>query len=109
MANAYTWQFPALDVYPNYQGLTDAVYAVHWRLTGNDGSGHVATAYGVQGLGAIDLQNFIPFANLTFSQVQGWVEEQMGSSDVAKCKSVLDQNIAEQVSPSRQTKLPPWS
>lgn len=105
----YTWQFPALDVYPTYQGLTNAVYSVHWRLTGNDGSGHVATAYGSQALGPIDPQNFTPFASLTASQVQGWVEAQMGAPDVALCKASLDQNIAGQITPTRTTVLPPWS
>jgi hypothetical protein len=104
----YTWQFPALDVYPTYQGLTNAVYSVHWTLTGNDGSGHVSTAYGSQALGAINPQNFTPFASLTAAQVQGWVEAQMGSTDLAQCKAGLDQRIAEQITPTRTTVLPPW-
>jgi len=106
--NTYTWQFTALDVYPTYQGLANAVYSVHWRLTGNDGTGHTAISYGTQQLGAIDPQNFTPFANLTANQVQGWVETQMGS-EFTRTKSDLDQRISEQVAPSRQTKLPPWS
>lgn len=104
----YTWQFEALDVYTTYQGLVNAVYAVHWKLTGDDGSGHVATANGTQGLGAIDPQNFTPFDNLTVSQVQGWVEARMGS-EVAEQRAALDQNIADQITPRVQTLPPPWS
>lgn len=108
MPTAYTWQFPALDVYPTYQTVTDAVFNVHWRLTGSDGAGHAATAYGTQRLGVIDTGNFTPFANLTASQVQGWVEAAMGASDVAMCKSDIDRIIANKIAPSTETKLPPW-
>lgn len=104
----YTWQFPALDVYPTYQGLTNAVESVHWRLTGDDGAGHTATAYGEQPVGAPDPDNFTPFASLTAAQVQGWVEAQMGA-EVTHLHTDLDGQIAQQVSPSVVSMEPPWS
>lgn len=105
----YTWQFAALDVYPTHQGLANVVYSVHWKLTGDDGSGHTATAYGSQTLGPVDPQNFTPFANLTANQVQGWVEAQMGSTDVVQCKAWIDNRINNQIAPTITTVLPPWS
>ena len=106
--NTYTWQFTALDVFPIYQGLVNAVHVVHWRLTGNDGSSHSAIAYGTQALGPIDIGNFIPFVSLTASQIQTWVEAQMGSVEIALQRSGLDVRIADQISPREKTMSPPW-
>lgn len=103
----YTWQFPALDVFPSYQGLTDVVESVAWRLTADDGSDHVVTAYGEQPLAPPDPDNFTPFASLTFDQVKGWVEAQMGS-ELNDVKADLDRRIADIVSPRIVALSPPW-
>ena len=103
----YTWQFPALDVYPSYQGLVNVVFQVHWRLTANDGSGHTTTAYGTQAIGSVDVTNFVPFACLTANTVHGWVEQAMGS-DLNAVKADMNAQIAQQVSPTRATVTPPW-
>jgi hypothetical protein len=105
--NAYTWQFPALDVYLSYQGLADAVYQVHWRLTGDDGLGHLWTAYGSQMIGSIDITNFTPFAQLSALIVQGWVETQMGT-DLYDLKAYIDKMIAQLASPATATMNSPW-
>ena len=105
--NAYTWQFVALDVYPTYAGLTNVVESVHWRLSADDGSGHKAEAYGEQPLGPPDPNNFTPFASLTFAQVLGWVQAQMGA-EAAGLQASLDQRIAQQVSPTVVAMSPPW-
>ena len=104
----YTWQFPTLYVYPTYQTVTNAVFSVEWQLIGDDGAGHVATASGIQALGPIDTGNFIPFANLTKSIVQSWVEAQMGSTVVNGKRTALDQQIANQIAPAVRVALPPW-
>lgn len=104
----YTWQFPTLYVYPTYQTVANAVFSVEWQLVGDDGNGHVATACGHQALGAIDTGNFIPFANLTKSVVQGWVEAQMGTTVVNDHRSKLDGQIAGLVAPAIRVALPPW-
>ena len=103
----YTWQFVKLDVFPTYNGLTDVVESATWRLTADDGLGHLATAYGEQAVGPPDPQNFTPFANLTFNQVQGWVEAAMGS-ELAVLQAALDQQIADQVTPEIVQMAPPW-
>lgn len=103
----YTWQFPALDVYPTHEGLTDVVHAVHWKLTGNSGSGHTATAYGTQALGPADPGNFTPFASLTSSQVQGWVEAQMGA-ELSACQADIARRINEVIAPTLVQRTPPW-
>ena len=107
MPTNYTWQFVALDVFPTYQGLTNVVESIHWRLTGDDGSGHLATSYGEQKAGPPDPDNFTPLNSLTALQVQGWVEALMGA-DLAAIEADIDRRITEQIAPTVVALEPPW-
>lgn len=103
----YTWQFDSLDVFPTYSTVTDAVESMHWRLTADDGLGHQAQAYGEQKTGPIDVNNFIPFGDLTLANVQGWCETQMGP-ELDLVKAQLVGQINEQISPTTLSLPPPW-
>ena len=108
MPTTYTWQFPTLDVYPIWQTVVNAVYDMHWRLVADDGAGHTASAYGSQRCGPVNLNDFTPFANLTLSQVQGWIEQLLGANQISLFKAQLDQQIANQITPPTASLPPPW-
>lgn len=108
MTIAYNWQFESLDVYPTYQTVANAVESMHWQLTADDGLGHHATAAGESKAGAVDLDNFIPYNDLTLAVVQGWCEAVIGSEDLDAIKAMLVGQIAEQVSPTVSSLAPPW-
>ena len=110
MAINYTWDVSTVDV-KEIDGNADTVFNVHWRLTGTDdanndadGNPQAATVYGTIGLDTEDLSDFIAFADLTVSDVQGWVEAAMGEEEVQDKKDVIDSSIAELVTPVVQTK-----
>jgi len=110
MAINYTWDVSTVDV-KEIDGNADTVFNVHWRLTGTDdanndadGNPQAASVYGTQSLDTSDLSNFTAFADLTVSDVQGWVEEAMGEEAVTNMKASLDATIAELVTPTVQTK-----
>jgi len=110
MAINYTWDVSTVDV-KEIDGNADTVFNVHWRLTGTDdsnndadGNPQTATVYGTQPLDTSDLSNFTAFADLTASDVQGWVEAAMGEDEVQAQKDALDATIAELVTPTVQTK-----
>ena len=114
MAINYTWDVSTVDV-KQIDGNADTVFNVHWRLTGTDDANTVkdmsdndiaaaATVYGSIGLDTEDLSDFITFADLTVSDVQGWVEAAMGEEEVQAKKDSLDATIAELVTPTVQTK-----
>ena len=63
-----------------------------------------ATVYGTQSLDTSDLSDFIAFADLTTSDVQGWVEAAMGEEEVQAKKDSLDAQIDELLNPVVQTK-----
>jgi hypothetical protein len=114
MAINYTWDVSTVDV-KEIDGNADTVFNVHWRLTGTDDANTVkdmsdndiaaaATVYGTVVLDTEDLSDFIAFADLTVSDVQGWVEAAMGEEEVQAKKDSLDKIIAELVTPIVQTK-----
>ena len=114
MAINYTWDVSTVDV-KEIDGNADTVFNVHWRLTGTDDANTVkdmsdndiaaaATVYGTVVLDTEDLSDFIAFADLTVSDVQGWVEAAMGEEEVQSKKDGLDATIAELVTPTVQTK-----
>ena len=110
MAINYTWDVSTVDV-KEIDGNVDTVFNVHWRLTGTDdanndadGNPQAATVYGTQSLDTSDLSDFTAFADLTVSDVQGWVEAAMGEEAVTNMKAGLDAQIEELVNPVVQTK-----
>ena len=111
MAIGYTWDVSTVDTYPTLESNADVVYNVHWRLTAEDdanqdadGNNWTATSYGTQSVDTSDLSSFTAFADLTSSDVQGWVETAMGSDAVTALKSGLDAQIALLITPTSVTK-----
>ena len=110
MAISYTWDCKTVDVREIY-GNTDTVFNVHWRLTATDdannnaeGNPQSASMYGVQALDTSDLSDFTAFADLTTSDVQGWVEAAIGGDKITEMKASLDVQIGKLVNPVVQTK-----
>lgn len=107
MAIGYTWNVSTVDTYPTKDSKSDVIYNVHWRLravddVNNDTSGNPQTAesYGIQALDTSDLSSFKAFADVTASDVQGWVETAIGSDEVTAMKTGLDSQIAEMITPT---------
>ena len=111
MAIGYTWDVSTVDTYPTLDSNADVVYNVHWRLTAeddanqdSDGNNWTATSYGTQSVDTSDLSSFTAFADLSASDVQGWVETAMGADAVTAMKSSLDAQIALLITPTSVTK-----
>ena len=112
MAISYAWDVSICDTYPTKSGKSNVVHNVHWRLTATDdtnndadGNPQTATVYGSQGLDTSDLSSFTEFADLTASNVQGWVEAALTADTVTEMKTGLDAAIAEKVTPTSVTKI----
>jgi hypothetical protein len=107
MAITYAWDVKTVDTYPTKDSKSDVVYNVHWRLTATDdtnnnadGESQTATVYGSQALDTSDLSSFTEFADLTASDVQGWVEAALTADTVNDMKDSLDSTIEELVTPT---------
>ena len=111
MAISYEWDVKTVDTYPTKDSKSDVVYNVHWRLTAtddtnkdSDGNNWTAGVYGSQAVDTSDLSSFTAFADLTASDVQGWVETALGTDKVTEMKASLDANIAAKITPTSVTK-----
>ena len=107
MAIGYAWDVSTVDTYPTKSSKSDVIYNVHWKLTATDDTNKDAsnvniseTVYGSQVLNTSDLSNFKAFADVTASDVQGWVETAIGSDEVTAIKTDLDANIAKIITPT---------
>ena len=107
MAIGYTWDVSTVDTYPTKDSKSNVVWNVHWRLTATDdtnkdseGNNWTATAYGSQTLDTSDLSSFTEFADLTASNVQGWVETALTADTITAMKASLGAQIAEMVTPT---------
>ena len=112
MAISYAWDVKTVDTYPTKDSKSDVVYNVHWRLTATDdtnndaeGNSLTATVYGSQSLDTSDLSSFTEFADLTVSDVQGWVEAALTADTVNDMKDNLDSIIEKLVTPTSVQKV----
>ena len=104
MAINYEWNVSTVDTYPTHNSQSDVVYNVHWRLKAIDDNNNDAEVCGTQTLDISDLSSFTAFADLTASDVQGWVEAALGADKVTELKASLDAQIAEKITPTSVTK-----
>ena len=111
MAINYTWDVSTVDTYPTKDSKSDVVYNVHWRLKAtddtnkdSDGNNWTAEVYGSQVVDTSDLSSFKAFADLTASDVQGWVEAALTADSVTAKKASLDAEIAAKITPTSVTK-----
>jgi len=93
-----TWKIDNLD----RQVSDGLVTTAHWRVDAVDGE-HTAGAYGSVGFTRGD--SFVPFEQLTETQVINWVKSQL---EIEQIETALAQIIAEQKSPSKIAGVP-WA
>jgi len=112
MAISYTWDVSNCEVFASLSGKSDVIHTVSWKLIGtdgtnkdSDGNGQTATVYGRQKLDTSDLSSFKAWSSLSASDVQGFVENAMGSDEVAGRKTYVDQLIGEKITPVSVNKI----
>ena len=111
MAVSYFWTINPLEAYPTASGEIDVVFTAHWQLHATeevDGTTYTAQSIGTQGLTYTSGSSFTPFEELTLEQVQGWVENAMGTGSVDNLKAGLATQIANQINPPVVTLQSPW-
>ena len=94
------WFINQLDSIPKLDGdLTDFVVVAHWsrfaKETINEKE-YTASVYGAQSFSKDDVTNFIPYEDLTYDIVCGWLD---ASLNVEALDLNLDAQIENQVNP----------
>ena len=102
MATTFTWKISALD----RETKDGYVYTAHWTVNATDGT-YKAGGFGSQGLDRPE-GSLVPYADLTETQVLGWVKDKITADKVTDIETSLDNQITEQKAPTKATGKP-WS
>lgn len=110
----YTWTVISMEAYSSVGSLEDVVFSVNWTMTGEwtapDSSLYSASATGMTALALPSNPDgsFTPYAELTESQVLGWVQAVLGSDIISRYEQNLADQIAQQAGPAVVTPGLPW-
>ena len=97
------WNCKTVDYYNHeHNGHEQVIYNVHWRVEKEDGD-YSASSYGTQSLNTENIENFIPYDDVTSEMVEGWVKIAMGEEEVSNIESNLDKQIEDQKNPTSVT------
>ena len=109
-----TWTISKLDCMLSENGLTNVVYAVHWRYKMShtiDSQTYEAVTYSATPIGAPDPASFTTYENLTKEQVVGWVTDAMEaaqSGSVAAMATRMEAEINAKITPVSTSLIPPF-
>jgi hypothetical protein len=107
MEITYNWNFNPLESYPTSSGETDVVFLIHWQVNATTGS-YTARQIGTQQVEYNSGSTFIPFNELTFDIVYGWVTSSMGEEVYNNIVASLVQTIENQINPPVLVQQAPW-
>ena len=99
MATEFTWHIANLE----RETADGFVFTAHYTVDAKDDT-YSAGAYG--SIGFERPENLIPFADLTESEVVGWVKEALGAEKVANVESALQGQLNEQRNPTKAAGVP---
>jgi DUF2075 family protein len=93
------WFINQMDSLPTDGDLKDFVINVHWNRNAKEtinGVEYFASVYGAQSFSKDDVANFIPYEQLTYDIVCGWLDSTI---DTEALDLNLDAQIENQVNP----------
>jgi hypothetical protein len=93
------WYINQLECLPTDGVYNDFVLVCHWNRNAKEtinGVDYFASVYGSQSFSKDDVDNFIPYEDLTYDIVCGWLDD---SIDVEALDLNLDAQIENQVNP----------
>lgn len=96
-----------MDVRPQIDAYSDVVVRAQWEITATDSI--IGDTAGTQGYTqfAVPVENFIPYSNLTESQVLTWVFDEIGTSQISELEAFVDNLlIVNRLPPITQLPLP---
>jgi hypothetical protein len=104
----YSWTITALNSYPEYQGEQDVVFTIFATYTGTDGT-YSSSVEVAQSLVLGNTSVYTPYADLTETQVLGWLTEALGPQQIDQMQAkIATQITADNQPPFVQLPLP-WS
>ena len=107
MSVTYTWSIEKNGLYTlNTEGQTDVVVQALYKLSGTDGT-HTADTNNVAEFTYTPGSPFVPFDQLTESQVLTWVKETLGSERIALMETQIVKTLDYMANPPVRPKPTP--
>ena len=101
-----TWVIERLDCVPQTAEGADYVVTAYWRCSGVDGD-YGGTVYSTTSFPVVQGPSFTPYADLTESQVLGWVWA--NGVDKAATEAAVEGQIEAQKNPPIVAPKLPWA
>jgi len=101
------WVVEQLDCKPEAEGQLNLVACVHWRVNGTDGT-YAVTNYGTVSIDYVPDSVYIPYSELTLSQIISWVKNSLGAETVAAIETGIENRLAELANPPIISPALPW-
>ena len=112
MANTYTMKIERMDavVGPDLHGHQNSVIRIEWQIIASDGHGHSTHWAETTKLQWKEGEPWTELAELTQSQVVGWVETSLGSR-YDLIKTTLDETLVKEAATPAEEIIDrmPWS
>lgn len=108
MSIIFTLTITELELYPTFENYQNVVFRIHWKYEGVLSTGsveHKDYVTGVESIHTDNLQNFVPFEQLTEEMVKSWIEP---SIDFNMIQNVITNHIHESQNKT-ETHQPPWA
>ena len=86
---ALTWKIEQLNCKPSFDGKTNVVETIHWRLNGVDGD-YANSVYGSQGVTYVEGSPFTDYDSLTEETVVEWLKDALGAEQVANYETSVN-------------------
>jgi hypothetical protein len=108
MAITYAWDVVEMACAPELDDRVNVVTSVKWTATATEG-GKSTSVCGNQMIHFNDDRPFVPYENLTKTQVLTWVKNDLGADGVALTQQNLAAALASIGNPAVVVPALPWS
>ena len=95
MTITYTKQITSLECYAQIDGETDVVFTINWILYGNEDV-YFSSLICATPVPYISGQTFIPYVDLTETQVLTWIDDYTTSEWMSSYEATIATNIEQQ-------------
>ena len=96
---ALTWKIEQLNCKPFFDGKTNVVETIHWRLNGVDGD-YATSVYGSQGVTYVEGSPFTDYDSLTEETVVEWLKDALGAEQVAEYETSVNGQLESLKNPT---------
>ena len=97
------WNIENLTVYLNYNNQSDVVYKVNYFVNKSDQNGNSNTLFKIANFDLTNLDDFIPFEDLTNEIVLNWIKDDLSQSGINDLETELDNSLSLMANTSIKT------